>query len=76
MYTVERNDVRIEGCVACNQIYIVTQIIIFLYPTGLPKFTDINVTVAARTSVGLGPASLPVSVKTNESRELYLQNVI
>lgn len=41
-----------------------------LFSTGLPKFTDLNITVAARTSVGLGPASPPVPVKTSPSGEL------
>ena len=33
--------------------------------TGLPKFAKFNITVAARTSVGLGPASAPISVTTS-----------
>lgn len=33
---------------------------------GLPKFTELNVSVAAQTAVGLGPASQPVKVKTRE----------
>ena len=34
--------------------------------TGLPLFTSLNISVAARTSVGLGPASDPVAVTTAE----------
>jgi len=33
---------------------------------GLPKHTELNVTVSALTAVGLGPASQPVKVKTRE----------
>lgn len=33
--------------------------------TGLPKFETINVTVAARTAVGVGPASAPITVRTS-----------
>ena len=36
---------------------------------GLPKFAKLNISVAARTSIGLGPRSTPIPVTTFEDGE-------
>lgn len=39
--------------------------------TGLEKYTDFLVSVAAGTSLGYGPFSLPVVIKTLEDSKLH-----
>ena len=38
---------------------------------GLPKYTELEVSVAAKTSVGLGPASSPVNIRTREDGKVF-----
>ena len=60
---------QIEGLcrlIDCNYSYTTP---FFGLTAGLPKFANLNITVAARTSIGLGPASAPVPVTTFEDGE-------
>ena len=52
---------QIEGTKLNQKI---NKVAIYLKHAGLPKFATINITIAARTAVGIGPSSAPVSVRT------------
>ncbi len=64
---------QVEG-IAIATIGNVSRIIAYescsLVCVGLPKFAELNITVAARTTAGLGPVSLPTPANFNELGQL------
>ena len=46
-----------------NNIFVCLLICFFL---GLPGFAEVNVSIAAKTIVGVGPSSVPIIIWTND----------
>ena len=54
------------------QIIGVWIVIFYWFVIGLPGFAEINVSIAAKTIVGVGPSSVPIRIQTNEDGNIVL----
>lgn len=54
-----------------SKVYTVSGFTFNIQIEGLPKYTVLNVSVAAKTTVGLGPASFPIKIRTREDGKSF-----
>ena len=50
----------------CRLLVLTNNIFVCLFVLGLPGFAEVNVSIAAKTIVGVGPSSVPIRIWTNE----------